>query len=52
MKKLLFFILLSGLTLTACSEQDVDDNQINVVADPTPSDDSGTTSSTTQTVKC
>ncbi|MCH1418186.1 MAG: carboxyl-terminal protease, partial [Flavobacteriaceae bacterium] len=49
MKKSLLFIVLLGLSFTACSEQDIDDNQINVVADPTPSDDTGTTSSTSQT---
>ena len=49
MKKSLLILLLLGLSFTACSEQDIDDNQINVVADPTPSDDSGTTSSTTDT---
>ena len=49
MKKSLLFLLLLGLSFTACSDQDIDDNQINVVADPEPSDDSGTTSSTTDT---
>ncbi|MEL0275130.1 MAG: hypothetical protein VW943_04300, partial [Flavobacteriaceae bacterium] len=49
MKKSLLILFLLGLSFTACSEQDIDDNQINVVAVPTPSDDSGTTSSTTDT---
>lgn len=49
MKKSLLILFLLGLSFTACSEQDIDDNQINVVAEPTPSDDSGTTSSTTDT---
>ncbi len=49
MKKSLFILLVLGLSFTSCSEQDIDDNQINVVANPTPSDDSGTTTSTTDT---
>ena len=50
MKKSLLFIVLLGLSFTACSENDIDDNQINVVTDPEPSDNVETTSSTSQTV--
>ena len=48
MKKSLLLLLLLGLSFTACTEQDIDDNQINFVADPAPNDDSSTTSSTSQ----
>lgn len=46
MKKSLLLLLLLGLSFTACTEQDIDDNQINFVSDPAPNDDSSTTSST------
>ena len=49
MKKSLFVLLVLGLSFTSCSEPDIDDNQINVVVNPTPNDDSGTTTSTTET---
>ena len=36
MKKILFVLLILGLSFTSCSEPDSDDNQINVVVDTTP----------------
>jgi carboxyl-terminal processing protease len=39
MKKILFVLLILGLSFTSCSEPDSDDNQINVVVDPTPTVD-------------
>ena len=47
MKKYFFLGLVLSLGLNACSSEDLDDNQINVVAEPT--DTSDTTSSTTDT---
>ena len=48
MKKSLFAVFLLGLFLIACSDQDIDDTQINVVANPAPTDgESGTSTSTT-----
>ena len=47
MKKTLILGLLLSIGLTACSSDDIDDNQINVVADP--GDQSSTSSSTTNT---
>ncbi len=48
MKKSLFAVFLLGLFLIACSNQDIDDTQINVVANPAPTDgESGTSTSTT-----
>ena len=47
MKKTLILGLLLSIGLTACSSEDIDDNQINVVADP--GDQSSTSSSTTNT---
>ncbi|MGB1449790.1 MAG: S41 family peptidase [Flavobacteriaceae bacterium] len=50
MKKFLFAVLIISLSTTACSNPDIDDNQVNVVADPEPTDStSDTTSSTTET---
>ena len=46
MKKTRFLALLLSIGLTACSSEDIDDNQINVVADP--GDESGTTTTTTE----
>ena len=42
MKKLLFIVILLSLGLNACSSEDIDDNQINLVADPN-TDGSSTT---------
>lgn len=39
MKKILFVLLILGLSFTSCSEPDSDDNQINVVVDTTPTVD-------------
>ena len=47
MKKTRFLGLLLSIGLTACSSEDIDDNQINVVADP--GDQSSTSTSTTDT---
>ena len=47
MKKIRFLGLLLSIELTACSSEDIDDNQINVVADP--GDQSSTSTSTTDT---
>jgi len=49
MKKFLFTVVLFGLFFTACSEQDIDDNQINVVATPTPTEGDGGSSATATT---
>ena len=46
MKKTRFLALLLSIGLAACSSEDIDDNQINVVADP--GDESGTTTTTTE----
>ncbi len=46
MKKSLYLILLLGIGFTACTDQDKDDNQINVVAN----DESTTNSSTTEQI--
>lgn len=49
MKKSLFTVVLFGLFFTACSKQDIDDNQINVVATPTPTEGDGGSSATATT---
>ncbi len=48
MKKSIFAFLFLATCLSACSEPDIDDNQINIVA-PLAGGDSGTTTSTTNT---
>ena len=50
MKKTLLPILFLGLIFVACSDNDIDDDQVNIVADPTQTDeDSSTSTSTTDT---
>ena len=49
MKKSLFTVVLFGLFFTACSKQDIDDNQINVVATPVPTEGDGGSSATATT---
>ena len=49
MKKSLFTVVLFGLFFTACSKQDIDDNQINVVATPAPTEGDGGSSATATT---
>lgn len=49
MKKLLFIVILLSLGLNACSSEDIDDNQINLVADPNTDGSSTTATSTSDT---